>query len=96
MLFIFKKKSLTNLIKSRSRVRDHGEVFTPDFIVNDMLNLVKDESENIVSTFLEPACGNGNFLIEILRRKMETINRKFRKNQIEFECQSLVAVGSIY
>lgn len=61
-----------------------------------MLNLVKDESENIVSTFLEPACGNGNFLIEILRRKMETINRKFRKNQIEFECQSLVAVGSIY
>ncbi len=87
---------MAELIKSKSRVRDHGEVFTPDFIVNDMLDLVKDDSENPASTFLEPACGNGNFLIEILRRKMETINRKFKKNQIEFECQSLVAIWSIY
>ena len=61
-----------------------------------MLDLVKDESENITSTFLEPACGNGNFLIEILRRKMETIKRKYKKNLIEFECQTLITVWSVY
>ncbi|NCU41374.1 MAG: SAM-dependent DNA methyltransferase, partial [Candidatus Moranbacteria bacterium] len=57
-----------SLIQSKKRVRDHGEVFTPDFIVNDMLDLVKDETKNIDSRFLEPACGDGNFLIEVLRR----------------------------
>ncbi len=76
---------MADLIKSKNRVRDHGEVFTPDFIVQDMLDLVKDHSENPTSTFLEPACGNGNFLIEILRRKMETIYSKYRKNQGAFE-----------
>lgn len=84
------------MIKSKSRVRDNGEVFTPSFIVNDMLNLVKNDSENPGSTFLEPACWNWNFLIEILRRKMNTIYSKYRKNQLDFECQTLVAVWSIY
>ena len=58
-----------NLTKSKNRVRDHGEVFTPDFTVDDMINLVKQESERIDSRFLEPACGTGNFLVKILRKK---------------------------
>lgn len=87
---------MADLIKSKSRVRDHGEVFTPDFIVQDMLDLVKDHSENPTSTFLEPACGNGNFLVEILRRKMETIYSKYKKNQVAFEWNTLLALWSIY
>ena len=59
-------------IKSRKRVRDHGEVFTNPREVNAMLDLVKEESERIDSRFLEPACGDGNFLAEILRRKLKS------------------------
>jgi len=84
------------LIKSKNRVRDNWEVFTPDFIVQDMLNLVKNESERIDSTFLEPACWNWNFLIEILKRKMEILALRFKKDQIWFESQTLLAVGGIY
>lgn len=59
------------LIKSRERVKKHAEVFTPEKIVNDMLNLIPEEEfKNPLSTFLEPACGNGNFLIRILERKL--------------------------
>ena len=57
-------------IESRKRVADHGEVFTPDWLVNDMLDMVKQETERIDSRFLEPACGTGNCLVEILRRKL--------------------------
>jgi len=63
-----------NQIKSKKRVRDYGEVFTPDFIVNDMLDLIKNETERIESRFLEPACGDGNFLAPILERKLEVVN----------------------
>lgn len=59
------------LIKSRERVRDRGEVFTPDFIVRDMCDLIPAEQWTIEATFLEPACGNGNFLVEIFRRKLQ-------------------------
>ena len=60
------------IIKSKARVKEFGEVFTPDFIVNDMCDLIPSEIwDNIESTFLEPACGNGNFLVEILARKYE-------------------------
>ena len=59
-----------SLVKSRKRVADHGEVFTPPWLVNAMLDLVKGETERIDARFLEPACGNGNFLVEILRRKL--------------------------
>ena len=60
------------LIKSKERVKNFAEVFTPDFIVKDMCDLIPEEIwSNIESTFLEPACGNGNFLVEILRRKLE-------------------------
>ena len=83
-------------IRSKQRVRDHGEVFTPDFIVNDMLDLVKNETRNLYSRFLEPACGDGNFLIEVLRRKLEEVARVYKKSQFDFEKYSLMAVSSIY
>ncbi len=71
---------LTDLINSRDRVEEYGEVFTPPHLVNAMLDLVKPESERIDARFLEPACGNGNFLVEILRRKLATVTFKYRKN----------------
>lgn len=62
-----------HLVKSKQRVSDHGEVFTPAWMVEAMLNLVKGETERIDSRFLEPACGDGNFLRQILRRKLAAI-----------------------
>ena len=64
-------------IKSKQRVADHGEVFTAEREVNAMLDLVKQETERIDSTFLEPACGDGNFLAEILRRKLAVVKREY-------------------
>jgi hypothetical protein len=81
-------------IKSRQRVADHGEVFTNPREVNAMLDLVRDESFRLDSRFLEPACGDGNFLIEILRRKLSLLQGL--KSQTEWEFQSLIAVGSCY
>ena len=79
-------------IKSKERVVEFGEVFTPKDIVNDMLDLVAEESYRIDATFLEPACGNGNFLVEILRRKLETA-----KNDLEnFERNVFIALSSTY
>jgi len=86
----------TNQVKSKQRVKDYGEVFTPDFIVNDMLDLVKNETERIESRFLEPACGDGNFLAPILERKLEVVKKKYKSSQVEFERNSLLAVSSIY
>ena len=88
--------SNNNLIKSKKRVRDHGEVFTPDHIVEAMLDLVKYETENIGSRFLEPACGDGNFLSKILERKLATVERKYKKSQFDFERYSFLATSSIY
>lgn len=84
----------TKQIKSRQRVADHGEVFTNPREVNAMLDLVRDESFRIDSRFLEPACGDGNFLAEILQRKLSLIQDI--KSQTEWEFQSLIAVGSCY
>ena len=81
-------------IKSRQRVAQHGEVFTNPREVNAMLDLVRDESFRLDSRFLEPACGDGNFLIEILRRKLSLL--KEIKSPTEWEFQSLIAVGSCY
>jgi len=66
-----------SLVKSKQRVADHGEVFTPAWMVEAMLNLVKGETERIDSRFLEPACGNGNFLVQILRRKLAAVELKY-------------------
>ena len=85
-----------NQVKSRQRVADHGEVFTSEREVNAMLDLVKEQTERIDSRFLEPACGNGNFLVEVLRRKLNEIERRYAKSQLEFERYSIIAVGSIY
>ena len=84
----------TKQIKSRQRVADHGEVFTNPREVNAMLDLVRDESFRLDSRFLEPACGDGNFLIEILRRKLSLLQDL--KSQTDWEFQSLIAVGSCY
>ena len=84
----------TKQIKSRQRVADHGEVFTNPREVNAMLDLVRDESFRLDSRFLEPACGDGNFLIEILRRKLSLLSAV--KSQSEWKFKSLIAVGSCY
>ena len=83
-------------IKSKKRVAEFGEVYTPEWIVNDMLDLVKHETERIDSRFLEPACGNGNFLAEVLRRKLAVVDARYSKSQVEWERYSIIAVSSIY
>lgn len=83
-------------VKSKKRVAEHGEVFTNAREVNAMLDLVKQETERIDSRFLEPACGNGNFLIEILRRKLEVVKARYKKSQWEYEKNALIAVMSAY
>ena len=84
----------TKQIKSRQRVAQHGEVFTNPREVNAMLDLVRDESFRLDSRFLEPACGDGNFLIEILRRKLSLLSSV--RSQTEWEFKSLIAIGSCY
>lgn len=86
----------SNQIKSKRRVRDYGEVYTPEHIVKDMLDLVKHETERIDSRFLEPACGTGNFLAEVLRRKLNVVDQRYSKSQIEWERYAVIAVSSIY
>lgn len=87
---------MNNQVKSKSRVREKGEVFTNEREVNAMLDLVKQETERIDSKFLEPACGNGNFLIEILKRKLEVVKNRYKKSQWEYEKNGLITVMSIY
>ncbi len=83
-------------LKSRKRVADHGEVFTNEREVYAMLDLVKQETERIESRFLEPACGNGNFLAEVLKRKLNVVDNRYAKSQIEWERYAILAVSSIY
>ncbi len=83
-------------VKSKKRVADHGEVFTSQREVNDMLDLVKHETERIESRFLEPACGNGNFLAEVMKRKLKVVDNRYSKSQAEWERYSVIAVSSIY
>ncbi len=84
------------LIKSKQRVADHGEVFTPPWMVEAMLDLVKDESERIDSRFLEPACGSGNFLVQVLHRKLAAVEFKFGKSDFEKRHYALLALMCIY
>lgn len=85
-----------SLIKSKKRVADHGEVFTPPWLVEAMLDLVKDESERIDSRFLEPACGSGNFLLRVLQRKLAAVELKFGKSDFEKRQFALLALMCIY
>jgi len=86
----------SRLVKSKQRVADHGEVFTPNWMVNDMLNLVKDESKRIDARVLEPACGEGVFLQEILRRKLTTVQARYGKGEFERRNYALLALMSTY
>jgi len=84
------------LIKSKKRVADHGEVFTPPWLVEAMLNLVKDETERIDSRFLEPACGSGNFLVQVLRRKLAAVEVKYGKSEFERQNYALLGLMCVY
>lgn len=84
------------LVKSRQRVADHGEVFTPRWLVDDMLDLVKGETERIDSRFLEPACGSGNFLVPILERKLATVQARYGKSAFEKRHYALFALMCVY
>lgn len=83
-------------VKSKKRVADHGEVFTPAWMVEAMLDLVKDETERIDSRFLEPACGTGNFLVQVLRRKLTAVELKYSKSDFERQNYALLALMCIY
>lgn len=83
-------------IKSKKRVADHGEVFTSEREVNSMLDLVYNEAKRIESRFLEPACGTGNFLIEIYSRKLHEVEKKYKKSQTDFEKYAFLSTSSIY
>lgn len=88
--------SLTKLIKSRQRIADHGEVFTPTWLVEEMLNLVSEEASRIDSRFLEPACGSGNFLCSVLTRKLITVQSKYGKSDFERRHYALFSIMCIY
>ena len=85
-----------SLVKSKQRVADHGEVFTPPWMVEAMLDLVKPETERIDSRFLEPACGSGNFVVQILRRKLAAVELKYGKTDFERRHYALLGLMCIY
>ena len=85
-----------NYTKSKQRVADHGEVFTPAWMVEAMLDLVKGETERIDSRFLEPACGSGNFLVQILRRKLAAVELKYGKSDFERQHYALLGLMCLY
>ncbi len=93
---IMSDKESKKQVKSKKRVADHGEVFTAEREVNAMLDLVKQETERIESRFLEPACGNGNFLAKILERKLTVVDSRYAKSQLEWERYAVLAVSGIY
>jgi hypothetical protein len=85
-----------SLIKSKKRVADHGEVFTPEWLVDAMLDLVNDETERLDSRFLEPACGSGNFLTKILKRKLATVEVKYAKSEFDRNHYAVLSLMCIY
>jgi len=87
---------MTTNVVSKKRVADHGEVYTHEREVNAMLDMVKQETARIESRFLEPACGTGHFLVEILRRKLAVVESRYKKSQTEYERYAFLAVSSIY
>src|SRR5437879_10545236 len=89
-------RSPMSLVRSKQRVADHGEVFTPPWMVEAMLDLVKDEAERIDCRFLEPACGSGNFLVQVLRRRLAGVERKFGKSDFEKRHYALLSLMCTY
>lgn len=96
MIALNKETKQDKQVKSKQRVADHGEVFTNQREVNAMLDLVKHETERIDSRFLEPACGNGNFLAEVLSRKLNAVEYKYSHTQIEWEFYAVLSVCNVY
>lgn len=90
------RREQENLVKSKRRVADHGEVFTPSWMVEAMLDLVKDESERIDSRVLEPACGSGNFLVPVLKRKLAAVQLRHGNSDFEKRHYALFALMCIY
>jgi len=86
-------QSVTN---PRQRIIDHGEVFTPLELVNQMLDLVSHECERVDSRFLEPACGDGNFLAEVLKRKLLSVDKKYARIREKWECEAILSICSLY
>jgi hypothetical protein len=84
------------LVKSKQRVADHGEVFTPAWMVEAMLDLVNDECERIDARFLEPACGSGNFIVRILQRKLAAVELKYGTAEFERQHYALLGLMCIY
>lgn len=87
---------LDSQVVSRQRVADHGEVYTAKREVEAMLDLVKHETDRIESRFLEPACGSGNFLAEVLNRKLAVVTSRYGKSESDWERYAIIAVSSIY
>lgn len=85
-----------DFVRSKQRVADHGEVFTSDWLVEAMLDLVKGESQRIDSRFLEPACGSGNFLVRVLGRKLATVEMRYGKSEFEKRHFALLGLMCIY
>ena len=83
-------------VKSKQRVADHGEVFTPPWMVEAMLDLVQGETERIDSRFLEPACGSGNFLVQILRRKLAAVELRYGRSEFEKRHFALHGLMCVY
>ncbi|MGL5033744.1 MAG: DNA methyltransferase, partial [Microcystaceae cyanobacterium] len=83
-------------VVSKQRVTDHGEVYTRPQEVRAMLNLVRSQTERIESRFLEPACGSGNFLVEVLYRKMRIVALQYSSDQLAYERNSIIAISSLY
>lgn len=84
------------LIKSKQRVSDHGEVYTPGWLIEAMLDLVQDETERLDSRFLESACGTGNFLTTILKRKLATVELKYAKTEFDRKHYAVLSLMCIY
>ncbi len=93
---MMKEAESMNLIKSKKRVADHGEVFTPEWMVEAMLDLVKGETKRIDSRFLEPACGSGNFLVRVLQRKLAAVDLKYKQSDFEKRHYALLGLMCIY
>lgn len=91
-----RRAKVTELVRSKQRVADHGEVFTPPALVEAMIALVRAEAERIDSRFLEPACGSGNFLIPVLQRKLAAVDARYGASDFERRHQALLALMSVY
>ena len=84
-----------NQIKSKDRVVNHGEVYTPDWVVQDMLDMIPNNASKIETRYLESSSGEGNFLVAILIRKLEQIFINYKVLE-DVQFYTFVALTNIY